>query len=306
MSNPKSDTRKLRRHALMACLAFSSIASARPLIPESVAQEASDEKKKPRPANWIRSRTIDVKRIAIDLRFDWRKKQAYGSTAITLSPFNSTNKITLDAGMLTINSITLANGTPLEFEYDGGDKNDGLAITLDRAYKAGEDLTVKIDYSTNCINQTDPNSLGGSNGKGLRFSEPTANDPLKPREIWSMGEPESNRYWFPGYDAPNDLRATEFTATVDKKLTVISNGSLIRTKDNADGTRAFHWKMDTPYANHLTAFVVGEYVDVQQNYAGIDLHNFSYPRRISFIPSWMGQKRVLRGLEFRHQAAGGQ
>ena len=47
-----------------------------------------------------------------------------------------------------------------------------------------------------------------------------------------MGEPESNRYWFPGYDSPNDFRTTELTATVDKNLTVISNGSLVETKDN--------------------------------------------------------------------------
>jgi aminopeptidase N len=79
-----------------------------------------------------------------------------------------------------------------------------------------------------------------------------------------MGEPESNRYWFPGYDSPNDFRTTEFTATVDKSLTVISNGSLVETRDNPDGTRTFHWKMDTPYANYLTSFVVGEYVDVKQ------------------------------------------
>ena len=35
--------------------------------------------------------------------------------------------------------------------------------------------------------------------------------------------------------------------------------------------------MDTPYANYLTSFVVGEYVDVKQNFAGIELHSFGYP-----------------------------
>ncbi|MET0752085.1 MAG: M1 family metallopeptidase [Pyrinomonadaceae bacterium] len=226
----------------------------------------------------MRRRKIDVRHIAIDLRFDWNKKQAYGTAAITLSPLDSLDKFTLDAGMLTINSISLINGTPLKFQYDGGDKNDNLKIALDRAYKAGEEVTVKIVYRTNWVNQPDPNNLGGTNGKGLRFNAPTSNDPTKMREIWSMSEPESNRYWFPSYDAPDDFRTTEFTANVDKNLTVISNGRLVETKDNADGTRAFHWKTDTPYANHLTSFVAGEFVDVKQKYLDIKLHNFGYLR----------------------------
>lgn len=252
---------------LLIFIAFAGVVSA---------QQQQETKKLP-AAKWARSRNIDVKHIAIDLQFDWAKKQAYGRTAITLSPLNATDKIALDAGMLTINSIVL-DGNPLKFSYDGGDKNDNLKITLDRVYQAHEDITVSIDYRTNLVNEIDPNSLGGNNGKGLRFSQPTANDPIKPWEIWSCGDPEANRYWFPGYDAPNDFRTTEFTATVDKKLTVIANGKLVETKDNTDGTRAFHYKTDIPYANHLTSFIVGEFVDVKQNYDGVELHNFGYPR----------------------------
>ncbi|HEV7395741.1 MAG TPA: M1 family aminopeptidase [Pyrinomonadaceae bacterium] len=91
-----------------------------------------------------------------------------------------------------------------------------------------------------------------------------------------MGDPESNRYWFPSYDSPNDLRTTEFTATVDKTLTAISNGTLTETKNNPDGTRTFHWKTDTAYSNALTSFVIGEYTDVQQTFQNIKLHNFGY------------------------------
>lgn len=252
---------------------FSNLAPA-----NSFEMNPPDEKKSPPPFNLSRSRKINVKHIAINLRFDRNKKQAYGTAAITLSPLDSLDKFALDAGMLTINSISLINGTPLKFQYDGGDKNDNLKISLDRVYKTGEDVTVKIDYRTNWVNQPDPNNLGGTNGKGLRFNAPTSNDPNKMREIWSMSEPESNRYWFPSYDAPDDFRTTEFTATVDKNLTVISNGRLVETKDNADGMRSFHWKTDTPYANHLTSFVVGEFVDVKQKYLDIELHNFGYPR----------------------------
>lgn len=257
------------------------------LINISSSQQSSEIKKLP-PFNPIRQQKIDVKHIAIDLRYDWEKKQAFGTTTVIFSPLNPTDKIALDAGMLTITSISL-NQKPLKFDYDGGDKNDNLKIILDRVYQTNEDVAIKINYRTNWVNHPDPNSLGGSNGKGLRFSQPTSNDPIKPWEIWSMGDPEANRYWFPSFDAPNDLRTTEFIATVDKKLTVISNGKLVETKDNADGTHTFHFKANTPYANHLTSFVVGEYVNVKQNFDGIELNNFGYPPEKEWVVATVEQ-----------------
>ena len=231
----------------------------------------------PTPLLGSRPRNIDVKHLAIDLRFDFSRKAASGTAAITLAPLSPANRVALDAGMLKITSVALANGTPLTFTYDGKDRNDGLVIALDRTYPAGKNLTITIAYETGWENVADPNNLGGSDGNGLRYFGPTTTEPLKRRQIWSGGLPQSSRYWFPGYDAPDDLRTTELTATVPQPLMAISNGELVATTANADSTRTYHWKMNIPYANHLTSIVVGEYVDVQQEHAGIALHSFGYP-----------------------------
>jgi aminopeptidase N len=183
-----------------------------------------------------RARCVDLKHQVIDLKFDWAKKQAFGTTTITLAAFQPTDRIMLDAGNLTINLVTLSDGAPLTFHYDGGDRDNGLEIKLDRVYPAQTDLTVRISYRTNWVNQTDPNNLWGSFGKGLRFLVPTSNDPDLPRQIWSCGRNGGNRHWVPGYDAPNELVTTEFIATVEKSLTAISGGVLISRKDNSDGT----------------------------------------------------------------------
>lgn len=230
-----------------------------------------------------RVRHIDVKHLALDLRFNWRKKQAYGTALVTLSTLKRSNTIKLDAAMLEITSIVLKNGPALKFEYDGSDRNDNLHIQLDRSYEPSQEITIVINYHTNHINETDPNNLWGSYGKGLRFFGPTFTDPRKRKQIWSVGIPESNRYWFPCYDSPDDFRTTEFTATVDKGLTVVSNGILVSTKQNSDGTNTFHWKMEQPYANHQTSFVIGEYVDLRENFNGIEIHNFSYPDEVEAV-----------------------
>lgn len=236
------------------------------------------------PALYVnRKPQIDIQHIAINLQFDWKKKQAFGTTTLLFSPLKNTSKINLDAGMLTINSIKLSNGTVLQFNYDGSDKNDALEILLNKTYKTNEKISIIIDYHTNWINEIDPNSLGGNNGKGLRFTEPTSNDPLKKREIWSFSDVESNRYWFPCYDAPNDLRTTEFTATVSADLTVIANGTLESKKNNSNGTTTFHYKTVIPYANHLTAFAVGEFVNVKQKFQTTELNNFGYNEQKDWV-----------------------
>jgi aminopeptidase N len=150
-------------------------------------------------------------------------------------------------------------------------------ILLDRIYTAGEQITVKIDYSTHYVNTADADTAIGSFGRGLRFIKPSADEPNKPRQIWSQGESEFNRYWVPSYDSPNDFRTTELTATVEKPFTVVSNGRLESTKDNGNNTRTFHWVMDQPYSNYLTSIVVGEFVPVEQKFADVPVYNFGYP-----------------------------
>lgn len=226
---------------------------------------------------WSRPHNTDIKHIAIDLRFNWEKKNAYGFATISFSLFNADNHLSLDAGMLSVHAVSLANGTPLQFTYDGGDKDDGLQITLDKIYAPHEGITIKIDYNTNRVNEADPNNIWGSFGKGIRFFAPTSTEPKKRKQLWTAGEPASNRYWFPCYDNPNDVRTTEFTGTLPLPFTVISNGLLESVKENSDGTRSFHWIAAIPYANHLTSFIAGDYTTIKQQYSNISLYSFAYP-----------------------------
>ena len=240
------------------------------------AQQADSLKKLP-PLLEEKPSLIDMQHIVIDLQFDWAKKQAYGKTTLTFSLLSATEQIALDAGNLTIHSIQLNNKTPLAYQYEGGDKNESLIIFLGKKYKAHEKITIEIVYNTNYVNLSDPNSLGGSFGKGLRFFEPTSSTPTKRKQIWSQGEAEGNKYWFPCHNALNDLRTSEFFATVDTHLTVISNGNFVSKKAQKGGKYTFHYKTNKPYPNYLTAFVVGEYTELVQMYEGKAFHTFCYP-----------------------------
>jgi aminopeptidase N len=110
-------------------------------------------------AKGTRTRKVDIKHLAIDLRCDWQKKKAYGTTSVTFTALAPTNLVTLDAGMLSIDSVTRVNGPSLKFDYDGSDKNDNLQITLDRTYHNSAEVTIRISYSTNHVNRPEPGNL---------------------------------------------------------------------------------------------------------------------------------------------------
>ena len=207
--------RRVFAAAMIAMFGLTTLVQARPMSSNVFVQQ--DEKTKLPPVNWIRSRTIDVKHLDIDLRFDWDKEQAIGSTVVTFAPFaDDTDHFSLDAAMMTIDSVTLVGGGALKYNYDGKKDNDNLDIMLDRNYKGGEEIKVKIAYATNYVNKADADTAIGNFGRGIRFIKPTPDNPNKPRQIWSQGESEFNRYWFPSYDTPNDFRTTDIKVTVVK------------------------------------------------------------------------------------------
>lgn len=233
----------------------------------SVAQNSSANKNDLSP--------IDVLHYSINLQLDWQKKQATGNVSISLVFTEPTKSFKLAANNLLIQSIYTDNKQITTFNYDTARNN--LILVLDKKYSTGENLQLTITYSTQYTNESDPNSLGGSFGKGIRFFQPTVTNPIKRKQAWSQSELQYASYWFPCNPSFSDLSTTEFIATVDKSLTVISNGTLIDKKDNNNQTHSFHYKTAIAHPTYLNAFAIGEYVDHVQYYKNIPLHTFCYP-----------------------------
>ncbi len=254
-----------------------SLALFTPISSQAQAQTEPQTSKQLPATRYIPSHDFDTQNIKLDLRFDWEREQAIGTETITLAPLlTDLSRIVLDAANMTFNSIKLASGAPLKFEFD--QSQEKLRITLDRAYQPSDVLNIVIDYHTNGA----PTAPGVANARGgLTFIKPTPDDPKRPRQIWSQGETEYNHYWFPCYDHPNDFTTTEIVATVEKPLMVISNGKLLSTKENKDNTRTFDWKIEQPHATYLTSIVVGEYMAVEGSYAGIPVISYVYPSELT-------------------------
>src|SRR6185312_8514487 len=133
----------------------------------------------------------DVLNIGLNLRFDWEHEQTIGTATITMKPqVNNLRVVELDATNMTFNSVKLASGAMLKFETDTA--REKLRLTLDREYQPTDVLTLTIDYHTNGVSPE--RALGGTYRRGLIFIKPTDDDPARPRQIWSQGQPAYNHY----------------------------------------------------------------------------------------------------------------
>lgn len=222
------------------------------------------------------STEIDIKNIQLYLSVDWEKKQVKGSATIKFKTPNTINKIQLDAAYLGIESIQTTEGKNLKYEYEGGEKTKGLIVYLDTFIQNSSDQIIKIQYHSNWSNESDPYNPAGSYGKGIRYFGPTFTEPKKRKQLWSMGEPISNCFWFPCNESLEDIRTTDITIIVPDTLMVIANGILKNKSHNSKET-TFQYLDNIAHPNYLTSITIGEYIDVKQQYKDVEIHNFGYP-----------------------------
>ncbi len=210
------------------------------------------------------TRTVftDLIHTKLEVSFDWSKSQMKGVEYLTAKPhFYTSDSLILDAKGMQIDAVSL-NNKPLTYTYS----NDVLKIKLDRSYIASENYTVKINYIAKPEDRETGGSHAISSDKGLYFINPLGEDKTKMPQIWTQGETEANSVWFPTIDSPNSKTTQEIYMTVDNKYTTLSNGKLISSKVNGDGTRTDYWKQELPHAPYLFMMGVGEFKIVKDVY----------------------------------------
>jgi aminopeptidase N len=235
-------------------------------IPAAIPQFGPAAAPKAPPYQWPRSHDYDVQHYRISVSFDWSKKSVSGETTVTLKPMTGDFKqIELDAGDMSIGEVRLAAGSPLKFDYRDNEK---LFIKLDRAYAPADTIAVTVKYTA-------------VPKKGMTFIVPNETDPGRPHQIWTQGEAQTNHYWFPCYDYPNDRATTEVIATVADNYKVISNGTLVSSNPGPQPkTRTWHWRMEQAFSSYLVSLIVGEYAEVTDQFKGKPVISYVYPGQV--------------------------
>lgn len=216
------------------------------------------------PKRTLRPLTWDLVHQKIWLEFNFDRSQVIGTTELLLTSKYEQDLIILDSITTEIHEIRdLTEGSRISFVKDSAT----VAIPLNVNYLEGDTIIIRISYTA-----TPPN-------RGLYFVNSTGSDPEKPRQIWTLGQPEDNSFWLPTLDHPAERTTTEMWISVPDNFTTISNGALIRSEIRPnDSIRTDYWIMDKPHAPYLIALAAGEYVSTEQLHMDVLLKYFAEPQ----------------------------
>jgi len=260
------------------------------VVKEPVVEEVIEDPVEERgPYRAENTRYHDLIHTKLEVSFDWDRQYLNGKALLELRPyFYPQDQLVLDAKGFDIHQIQLIDGnnrSPLTYTYD--DKK--LTISLDRSYHRDESYFVEITYTAK------PNELeaGGSaaitSDKGLYFINPNGDEPGKPQQIWTQGETESSSCWFPTIDSPNQRTTQEIFITVDERFVTLSNGALVYSRGNNDGTRTDYWKMDQSHAPYSFMMAIGEFAVVKDEWENKEVSYYVEPEYEPYARASLGK-----------------
>ncbi|QXE22619.1 peptidase M1 membrane alanine aminopeptidase [Richelia sinica FACHB-800] len=226
-----------------------------------------------------------VEHIFLDLRLDIPREICEGTCSVRLSPIrNGIEKLTLDAVNLNIQSVQV-DEVPQQFEYDG----EKLSIQLSQPTQIGHRLLMKIAYSIE------------KPQRGLYFIQPDKHYPHKPTQVWTQGEDEDSRFWFPCFDYPGQLSTSEIRVRVPKHLMAISNGELIETVEDG-GEKIYHWSQQQVHPTYLMTLAVGDFAEIRDEWQGKPVTYYVEKKRAGDAQRSMG--KTPRMIEFLSEKYG--
>ncbi|MBL4654946.1 MAG: M1 family metallopeptidase [Bacteroidia bacterium] len=241
-------------------------------------------------------RVVDLIHTKLDLTFDWNNRYVNGKAELQFVPyFYPINEFNIDAKGMDIHKVELIlrdSSKKLGYNYD----SLKIKVFLNKQYTRNDTFALSIEYTAKTYELEVEGSEAITEDRGLYFVNHDGKEESKPMQIWTQGETEANSCWFPTIDAPNEKMTQEIYLTVDEKYKTVSNGLLIYSTINGDGTRTDYWKQMLPHSPYLAMIAVGDYAVKKEEWNDIEVSYYVEPEYEKYINMIFGNTPEM--LEF--------
>ena len=224
----------------------------------------------------VPSLPVDVEHYAIDLLVDPVARAIDGTCKLRFSAgMGELNTVNLSLEGLRVHSVSDSAGRDLAFFQEAGT----LSIVLSELVSRGdfEELTV---------------AYGGVPKKGLWFVRERDGVPT---QVFTQGECEDARWWFPCVDVPADRATSQVTVTMPTSWTSVAAGELVDRKEGTS-TVTDTWFMSVPHPTYLTTLVAGEFTTVNDEWDGVPLSYLAAPEYSEYLEAGLSETPKVLGF----------
>jgi aminopeptidase N len=219
--------------------------------------------------NYPGDSNIDIIYYKLDLQFYYSSKFLSGTVNINgVSKKENLVQIFLDLNRtMSVQSVKFEN----QILTISQTAQNRLYITLPsgRSLRFNEPFSLEIKYSGY------PESSGGFGT--IAFGDRGL------KSIYTLSEPYGSKDWFPCKDTPADKAdSSDVWITSEPFFVSVSNGKLMETVTNQDGTKTYKWKNSYPIAPYLISVAMSNFViyNTSFNYAegkSMPVDHYIYP-----------------------------
>ena len=231
-------------------------------------------------------RSWDLIHTKLEIKPEWAVQQLKGKAALILEPyFYPQDSLHLDARGFDIYSVkayrsTGKNERGTEQVLNAAYRYDGLKIHIGFpvAIRRKERILLDIDYLAKPTELPKGGSVAITDDQGMYFINHDGKSRDLPQQIWTQGETQGARCWFPTIDEPNEKCTQEMHITVEERFKTLSNGVMSQSVKKEGGLRTDVWEMKQAHAPYLFMVAIGQYAVVPDKWGNVPLNYWVEPK----------------------------
>ena len=220
------------------------------------------------------SKRMEIIHMDLQLSFNQDKEEVSGRASIQMKAhFHPQDSVCLDARGFTLHSVEWKSKDvykPLKYAY-----NDSvLTLFFPEPSTPQKPVTVVVDYSVQPGKAKGNIADAPKDEKGFFFIKKKNEFGKTIEQVWTQGETQGNRCWFPTIDQPNQKLTHNIAISVPKNWVSLSNGELEFSEQSSATHRTDHWSMKQPHAPYLVMVAAGPWAVVRDEWKGKELEYY--------------------------------
>lgn len=227
-------------------------------------------------------RGYDALSYGLEIEMRANRAEMVGTTRIRLRATRALREIVLDAADMEILSVSTETSHAALLPFVS--KKRTLHIPLAKEVPAGTVIPLDIQYRTSPL-------------AGMHFVLPEESGVDHPPHVFTQGEAQRARFWFPCNDTPSDRATHTLRARVPRSWITVAAGELVGHEVSEDGFTVLDtWVLDQEMPTYLFTFAAGPLLKLEDKWEDVDLWYVGEPGDADLLSASFSETGAVLGF----------